>query len=431
MTDQTTSGYHPSLQAFIDALIHAGHGPTGVRRQAAYLSAMANRLKVAPADLPDDAVALHFAGRSRSTASAVSYSEAHTRFKHYLAHGLTPRLATRDRAPITDPDIRQWDKAMSMAKAVGTRRMYTQVVGAVAEHVDKPAREITKFDVIEYISDRQDIARLRNKPLSNRRKVSILTAVRNFCKDMELKDVTETIPRARVDAERTPPISRTDLAALAHAASALANSPDTAESDTGRMWTLAIKLMAFNGLRIGEVTGFNPSAKAEHYLLAGAQWELALHTAKGRDGMGARHIEAADAVISELQDPYWHNRITVFPPHWDAETASVNFKGFARLNGIITRAHRLRAFYASEFYVSSNYNILGLQKQMGHKEIETTMGYVKLGVDPVRSQATASFGMEFLPAADRAAVNRMRRDQAPVIPDSLPIARPLVTGEAA
>ncbi|WP_189825335.1 tyrosine-type recombinase/integrase [Streptomyces finlayi] len=334
---------------------------------------MSVRLMVEPADLPVDAVRQHFAGRTAAPTTIRNYTKALQGWLAYCANGLGERRRTGLPMNMDDPDLLAWAVFLDAdGMSQNTVNGYTRCANRVVKHSGKPARELTASDVTQFFTDAQARSRAQGKKgVTRSYRAALMTAVRSFAKWKGMEDPTKGMKSRGSDSVRHVPIHREDLKTLLFRAEQEAESENDQTAAMARTMRAMLLLMSGAGLRISETLRVSP----HHLRHEGMEWSLRLVDSKGRQDLPDVWQPVPEAVAYYLRanfEPYE----TIAPyADWNGNKASLAFCGWTLKHGVVTSAHKLRAFYATDLY-RRRQDIVWVQTMMRHKKIETTRGYI-------------------------------------------------------
>lgn len=363
---------HPAIQQWVNARLAAGHGEDAAKGWARCVQAMTIRLCVEPGQLPPDAVARHFEGRRAAPTTVRNYTKAFAAWNDYCHNGLSERKRDGLPADMSDPDLLRWAAFLDAdGMSRNTVSGYTRCTNRVVKHSGKPARELTRDAVLAYLEHLQARARAQGKNgITRSYRGALMTSIRSFCKFAGLPKITEGMKSRGVDAVRHMPIPREDLKNLLFRADQEMASDDPYTAGTGRTLRAMLLLMSGAGLRISETVKVSPS----HLRHEDHEWRLRLVQSKGRENLPDVWQPVPEAVAHFLLSSFERFE-TIGLADWNANKASLAFCGWTMKHGVVTSAHKLRAFYATDLYRRKQ-DIVWVQTMMRHKKVETTRGYI-------------------------------------------------------
>ncbi|MET8603071.1 site-specific integrase [Streptomyces rubiginosohelvolus] len=363
---------HPAIQQWVNARLAAGHGEDAAKGWARCVNAMVARLNVEPGQLPADAVARHFEGRPAAPTTVRNYTKALAAWFEYCHNGLAERRRDGLPADMNDPDLLEWAAFLDAdGMAPNTVGGYTRCTNRVVKHSGNPARELTRKDVVAYLEHLQARARAQGKNgITRSYRAALMTSVRSFCKFAGLEDATDGLKSRGADSVRHVPIPREDLKNLLFRAEQEMHSEDPATYAMGRTMRAMLLLMSGGGLRISETYRVSPA----HLRHENHEWRLRLVQAKGRRDLPDVWQPVPEAVAHFLLANFQPHEM-IAPADWNGNKASLAFCGWTMKHGVVTSAHKLRAFYATDLY-RRRPDIVWVQTMMRHAKVETTRGYI-------------------------------------------------------
>ncbi|MFJ2869815.1 tyrosine-type recombinase/integrase [Streptomyces sp. NPDC087298] len=352
-------------------------GHKAAAKAAQHISTLSHSLGVPPEELPHDAVARHFMGRDDGAPSTCrNYGISLKQWHRWVKSERQQATGKPQRAPegADHPDIQRWVSRLAPRVAHGTVNGYRRDVCAIMRLSGHGPREITEDDVLDYLAACQvSVIASKGTPMKASYYNRILSSVKSLCFELRLPNVTEFIHRARRDKKRHKAIDRGDLQHLVTCALQDRQSPNPLVADMGRRMYTVSKLMSSMGLRISEASAVRPADLVQ----VDGRWciEAEAVTVKGQEHLGSVFLPVTDAVFEDLTTNYQlTERIT--PEDWTADKASKKFSGYALGKGVTTTAHKLRAYYATNLYYQSQFNIMLVMRRMRHSDFATTAGYI-------------------------------------------------------
>ncbi|MFE6404772.1 tyrosine-type recombinase/integrase [Streptomyces alboflavus] len=364
---------------------------TTARVAGGHINAMARRLCVDPADLPIDAVALHFAGRSVSSETVEVYSSSLKAWRAWLHNGAKSFADERqdiDYSDLDDADLQAWARKMRRRKAKNTVDGYIRQVRLIARSAGCGAAELTAEDVEAHIDEADDRQMARKGELLRANTVRAkLAAVRAFCRFLRKADITAGLDFEldERNSSTTLPIPRESLMYLLDCAEVEMQDPDAEVALNAKRVRSVLLQQSTMGHRIHEAHATDASGL--EYRDGRAYLPLAQF--KRGQRQAPIWLRCSAQVEADIREN-WPEGGRIIPEWWTVSRTRTMLVAFGLRHGVIFHTHQLRARFATDMYRATGNDIMAVKRYMRHRSVKTTERYIHLDdCDPVHDIAYA------------------------------------------
>ncbi|MFE7133406.1 tyrosine-type recombinase/integrase [Streptomyces sp. NPDC057638] len=391
----------PELLAWHEERVRVTGRATAGLKEATTISAIAHRLGVHPAALPENALELYTKLQPLAPSTMPGYASALKQWSRYLAHGyrdfsrtpLTQSGPSADDLDLPHPALVKFRRKMQTAgRADTTVTGYLRIVLGIMELAGKSdPLTLDEDDVEIFIVARRRERERCGKELSNSRYNVILAAVRACFRANKAarQDPTADIERLKRTSLTTPAATPVQVRSLLGAAVADMQSSNPVVADNGRRMWMLTRLMSGMGFRISTAA----RTLTNDLWFDGSRYWLTPGFVKARSGQQkAPHAVPEDIVHEMLTN--WRAHEGIVPSEWNVNNTNLRWRAWAASHGLgHIRPHMLRAFFIDEMYERTG-DVYGVSVAADHEDIRTTTGYMRRRVRAETEQALRSFGTD-------------------------------------